>query len=195
MQKFGWFFINQLQLQPGSKPTHFTSRNSLNCTFEFNFKVKDILYNGSSLVINRDGIKIRKRNLAISYPEITSITIKKARLTHGWLGLIFLGVILDIGIVYLLYHFLVNVYDLPGVHGGHFHYSRRSTGIVLGILLVLPIVISFRISRYFSRPVMLIIKWDRGEFRMKFSEINISVAELKRYLEGKVIIENWNRDV
>jgi len=152
--------------------------------------VNEILYSGPKIVIKSDGIKIRKRNLFISYPEIISITIKKARLTRGWLGLIFLGVILDIGIIYLLYHFLVNVYDLPGVHGGHFHYSRRSTGIVLGILLVLPIVISFRISRYFSRPVMLIIKWDGEEFRMKFSEINVSVDELKRYLEGKVIIEN-----
>jgi hypothetical protein len=152
--------------------------------------VKDILYNGPRLVIKSDGIKIRKRNLNLSYPEITSITIKKARLTRGWLGLIFLGIILDIVLVYLLYFFLVNFYVLSDFHGGYFHYSRRSPGIVIGILLVLPILISFRIRRYFTRPVMLIIKWDHGEFRMKFSEINISVAELKRYFEGKVIINN-----
>jgi hypothetical protein len=152
--------------------------------------VKEILYNGPRLVIKSDGIKIRKGNLKLSYPEITSITIKKARLTHGWLGLILLGVILDIVLVYLLYFFLVNFFDLSVVSGGHFHYSRRSPGIVIGILLVLPIFISFRIMRYFMRPVMLIIKWDRGEFRIKFSELNISVAELKRYLEGKVIIDN-----
>jgi hypothetical protein len=152
--------------------------------------VKEILYNGTRLVIKSDGIKIRKRNLMISYPEITSITIKKARLTRGWLGLILLGVILDIVLVYLLYLFLVNFYGLSDFHGGHFHYSRRSPGIVIGILLVLPIFISFRIRRYFTRPVMLIIKWDRCEFRMKFSEINIPVAELKRYLEGKVKIDN-----
>jgi len=152
--------------------------------------VKEILYNGPRLVIKSDGIKVRKRNLKLSYPEITSITIKKARLTHGWLGLIFLGVILDIVLVYLLYFFLANFFDLSVVRGGHFHYSRRSPGIVIGILLVLPIFISFRIMRYFTRPVMLIIKWDRGEFRMKFSELNISVAELKRYLEGRVKIDN-----
>ena len=150
--------------------------------------MKNILYNGPRLVIKADGIKIRKRNLKQSYPEITSITIKKARLTRGWLGLILLGIILDIVFVYLLYFFLVNFYDLSGFHAGHLHYSRRSPGIVIGILLVLPIFISFRIRRYFTRPVMLIIKWDRGEFRMKFSEINIPVAELKRYLEGKVNI-------
>lgn len=156
--------------------------------FKFIFQVKDILYNGPRLVIKSDGIKIRKRNLNLSYPEIISITIKKARLTKGWLGLILLGVILDIVLIYLLYFFLDTFYDLSGVHASHFHYSRRSPGIVIGILLVLPIFISFRIRKYFSRPVMLIIKWDGGEFRMKFSEINIPVAELKRYLEGKVNI-------
>ena len=150
--------------------------------------MKEILYNGPRLVLKSDGIKIRKRNLNLSYPEISSITIKKARLTRGWLGLILLGIILDILLIYLLYYFLVNFYDLSDVHAAHFHYSRRSPGIVIGILLILPIFISFRIRRYFSRPVMLIIKWDRGEFRMKFSEINISVAELKGYLEGKVNI-------
>lgn len=152
--------------------------------------MKEILYNGPRLVIKSDGIKIRKRNLKLSYPEITSITIKKARLTRGWLGVILLGIILDIVLVYLLYLFLFNFYDLSDVHRGHFHYSRRSPGIVIGILLVLPIFISFRIRRYFTRPVMLIIKWDRGEFRMKFSELNLSVTELKKYLEGKVIIDN-----
>ena len=150
--------------------------------------MKEILYNGPRLVIKSDGIKIRKRNLKLSYPEITSITIKKARLTRGWLGLILLGIILDIVLVYLLYLFLFHFYDLSDIHAGHLRYSRRSPGIVIGILLVLPIFISFRIRRYFTRPVMLIIKWGRGEFRMKFSEINITVAELKRYLEGKVNI-------
>ncbi len=152
--------------------------------------MKEILYNGPRLVIKTDGIMIRKRNLMLSYPEITTIIIKKARLTRGWLELILLGVILDIVLVYLLYLFLMNVYDLSDLHGGHFHYARRSSGIVLGILLVLPIVITFRISRYFTRPVMLIIKWDHGEFRMKFSDLKISVAELKSYLEGKVVINN-----
>ncbi len=151
--------------------------------------MKDILYSGPRLVIKSDGIKIRKGNLKITYPEINSITIKKARLTRGWLGLILLGVILDFIFVYLLYLFLVNVYDLSDLHGGHIHLPRRSSGVVLGILLVLPIVVTYRISRYFTRPLMLIIKWDRGEFRMKFSELNISVAELKNYLEGKVGIE------
>jgi hypothetical protein len=56
----------------------------------------------------------------------------------------------------------------------------------MGILLVLPIVISYRIARYLTRPLMLIIKWDKGEFRIKFSELGISVAELKSFLAGKV---------
>ena len=156
--------------------------------------MKDILYSGPKLVIKSDGIKIRKRNLKITYPEICSITLRKARLIRGWLGLIFLGVILNIILFYLLYIFMVNVYDMSDLHGGHIHLPRRSSGVVLGILLVLPIVITYRISKYFTRPLMLIIKWDRGEFRMKFSELNISIAELKSYLEGKVGIEVITRD-
>ena len=124
----------------------------------------------------------------ITYPEINSITLRKARLTRGWLGLILLGAILDIILIYLLYLFLVNFYNLSDLHGSHLHLPRRSSGVILGILLVLPIVITYRITRYFTRPLMLIIKWDRGEFRMKFSELKISVAELKSYLEGKVSI-------
>jgi hypothetical protein len=152
--------------------------------------MKEVLYNGPKLTIRADGIMIRKRDLLISYPEIISITIQKARLTRGWLGLILLGVMLNIVLICLLYLFLVNFYDLSDVHGGHFHYSRRSPGIMIGILLALPAFISFRIARYFTKPVMLIIKWDHGEFRMKFSELKISVAELKRYLEGKIKIDN-----
>jgi hypothetical protein len=151
--------------------------------------VKETLYSGPRLVIKSDGIKIRKINLLIRYPEITSVTIKKARLTRGWLGLILLGIILDILFLYLLYFFVANVYDLSDLHRGHFHYSRRSSGIILGILLALPIFISFRIGRYFTRPLMLIIKWDHGEFRIRFSELKISVEELKNYLDTKVSME------
>jgi hypothetical protein len=148
--------------------------------------VKNILYNGPKLSIRPDGIRIRRRKLTLDYPGITSITVKKARLTRGWLGLILLGITLDITLVYILYIFLDNYYDLSGLNGIHVHYSRRSPGIVIGILLALPVFITFRIMRYFSRPLMLIIRWKDGEFRMPFRELGISVGELKQYLEGKV---------
>lgn len=151
--------------------------------------MKEILYSGPKLVIKSDGIRIRKEKLTIPYPEISSVTIKKAHVTRGWLGMLLLGIILDIVILYLLYQFVVNVYDLSDLHGGHFHYPRRSSGMVLGILLALPIIISYYVSRYFTRPLMLVIKWDGGEFRIKFSELHLTVAELKSYLEGKVIID------
>jgi hypothetical protein len=149
-------------------------------------QVKNALYSGPKLVIRQDGIKIRKGDIMIGYPEITSLTIRKARLTRGWLGLIFFGIFLDITLLYLLYLFVTNVYDMSDLHRGYIRFPRRSSGIVMGILLVLPIVISYRIARYFTRPLMLIIKWDKGEFRIKFSELGISVAELKNYLPGKV---------
>ena len=54
------------------------------------------------------------------------------------------------------------------------------------MLVLLPILISVRIKRYFTKPLMFIVKWDSGEFRMKFNEMKISAAELKNFLAGKV---------
>jgi len=147
--------------------------------------MKESFYIGNELIIKNDGIRIRKRKIFLPYSEIGSIKIKKAHITRGWLGLILLGVILNIGLLYLLYYFLVNFYDLSGSNTNHVHYSRRSPGMVIGVLLILPVVISIRIKRYFGRPLMLIIKWDRFEFRMKFSELNLSVEEMRRFLEGR----------
>jgi hypothetical protein len=147
--------------------------------------LKDSFYSGPKLVIRPDGIKIRKRNINLKYPDISSISIRKARLTRGWLGLMLLGIILNIVILYLLYLFLNHFYFISDVHEAHYHYSRRSPGIIIGLLIILPVIISLRITKYFRKQVMLIIKWNHNEFRIKLSEMNISEGELKRYLEGK----------
>jgi hypothetical protein len=148
--------------------------------------LKNTLYTGPHIAIKADGILIRKKKLLLRYQDITSIQIKKARLTRGWLGLILLGIVLDIALFYLLYLFLTNFYDLSGFNPGHAHYSRRSPGIVIGILLILPILVTLRIKRYFTKPVMVIIQWDRGEFRIKLSELKLTAPELQQYLAGKV---------
>jgi hypothetical protein len=150
--------------------------------------LKDYLYNGPGLAIRNDGLRIKKRKLTLSYQDISSIGIRKARLTRGWLGLILLGIILITGILCLLYLFLAHFYFISDVHGAHYHYARRSPGIIIGILVILPVIIFLRIKKYFRKQVMLIIKWDHDEFRIKFSELNITENELKRYLEGKAIV-------
>lgn len=151
--------------------------------------MKTPFYSGPKISITPNGIKIKKKNLFLPYGEISTITIKKSHITRGWMVMLLLGIILDITLLYLLYHFMVNMYDLSDLRGGHFHYPRRSSGIMMGVLLVLPIIVSYRLLRYFTRPLMIIIKWDGGEFRMKFVDLHRSVAELKRYLEGKVNVE------
>ena len=122
----------------------------------------------------------------LSYGDITSVRITKTHLIRGWLVMILLGVIADVVLYLLLYLFLVHFYGMSDVHGGHFQSGRRSPGIIIGILIVLPVIIFIRIKRYFPKFTMLIIKWDHGEFRVKLSELNISAGELKQYLEGKV---------
>jgi hypothetical protein len=147
--------------------------------------VKDYLYNGPRLAIRWDGVRIKKRKISLNYEDISSISIRKARLTRGWLGMILLGLILNIVLLYLLYLFLSHFYFISDVHGANFHYPRRSPGILIGILVILPLIISLRIKKYFTKQVMLIIKWDHDEFRIRFCELNIHFSELKRYLEGK----------
>ena len=96
--------------------------------------------------------------------------------------------ILNVILLYLLYLFLDHFYLMSDVHGVHYHYARKSPGIIIGILVVLPVIISLRIKKYFRRQVMLIIKWDHDEFRIKFNDLNITTSELKRYFEGKGLI-------
>jgi hypothetical protein len=145
--------------------------------------LKDSLYSGPNLAIKNDGIRIKKRNITLNYSDISSVTIRKARLTRGWLGLILLGIVLNIAILYLLYMFLNQFYFLSDIRVAH--YPRRSSGIIIGILIILPIIITLSITKYFRKQSMLIIKWDHDEFRIKLSELNIQEGELKRYLEGK----------
>jgi len=148
--------------------------------------MKDYLYNGPELAIRIDGIRIKKRKINLTYQEVSSVRIRKAGLKRGWLGIILLGIILIILLIYILYLFLAHFYFISDLHSGHFHYPRRSPGIIIGILVIIPIMIFLRLKKYFRRHIMLIIKWDHDEFRIKLKELNIPVSELKRYLEGKV---------
>lgn len=148
--------------------------------------MKDYLYNGPKLSIRNDGIRIKERRITLLYKDISSITIRKARVTRGWLGLIFLGIVLNVFILGLLYLVLVNLLTMSDVHGGHFHYSRRSSGIVIGILIMSPVLVSIWMKKYFKREVMIIIKSDHQEFRFKFRELNLSLKDVKRYFEERV---------
>jgi hypothetical protein len=148
--------------------------------------MREPFYSGTKLTIKSDGIRLKKRDLFLKYSEISSISIKKARLSKAWLGFIILGLILDAILIYLLFYFVVNIYNLQSQHNAHLHYSRRGPGMVIGVFVALPVIITYRVMSYFTRPVMLIIRWDNGEFRTKFSELKISVEGLKSYLHGKV---------
>ncbi len=148
--------------------------------------MKDYLYNGPKLAIRIDSIRIKKRKINLAYQDISSVRISKAGLKRGWVGIILLGIMLISLLIYILYLFLAHFYFISDAHSGHFNYPRRSPGILIGILVILPVVIFLSIKKYFRRHIMLIIKWDHDEFRIKLQELNISLSVLKRYLEGKV---------
>ena len=147
--------------------------------------MKEILYNGPELTIRNDGIRIKKKKLVLSYQEISSIRIKRARLSRFWLLYILSGILLNAFIIFLIYRFLMNFYLMADSQNGHFHYARRSQGMIIGILVLIPIGITMWMTKYFKKSNMLIIRWNRSEYRIKTDDLHITLSELKRYLEGK----------
>jgi hypothetical protein len=148
--------------------------------------VKEVLYNGPELAIRVDGIRIKRRKLTLKYEDISSIKIRKARISRLWLIFILAGIVLNILLIFLLYRILTDFYFISDTHTRHFQYARRSQGMIIGFLVILPVIIFLWMKKYFKRFNMLIIIWNHSEFRVKLDDLHMTVSELKRDLEGKV---------
>ena len=48
-----------------------------------------------------------------------------------------------------------------------------------------PFFIITRIKKYFKKYLILIIRWDHDEFRIKISDLGINASELKIFFESK----------
>ena len=148
--------------------------------------MKDVLYNGPEIAIRIDGIRIKKRKITLKYDDISSIKIRKARISRFWLLFILSGIVLNIFLIFLLYHILTDFYFISDTHHRSIQNARRSQGMIIGFLVILPVVISLWMQKYFRRFNMLIIIWNHSEFRIKLDDLHISTSELKGYLEGRV---------
>ena len=49
-----------------------------------------------------------------------------------------------------------------------------------------PFFIIVKIKKYFKKYLMLVIKWDHHDYRIKISDLGINVSKLKGYFEGKM---------
>jgi hypothetical protein len=54
------------------------------------------------------------------------------------------------------------------------------------ILIGGPLFIISKIKKYFKKYLMLVIKWQNDDFRIKISELKKNEIEIKKFFEGKV---------
>ena len=148
--------------------------------------MKDVLYNGPEIAIRIDGIRIKKRKITLKYEDIASIKIRKARISRFWFIFIIAGIVFNVFLIFLLYRILADFYFISDTHHRSIQNARRSQGMIIGFLVILPVVISLWMKKYFQRFNMLIIIWNHSEFRIKLDDLHISTSELQRFLEGRV---------
>jgi hypothetical protein len=143
-------------------------------------------YNGPKVEIGKDFIKIKERNIKLSYQDIKLISIKNARVNRVWLLYIIAGIIGFSIILFLFCIVLQGLFsDSPKFAISGIFYRKRT--IILFMLLFIggPSFIIYKIKKYFKKYLMLIIQWDHHDFRIKISDLRINVNELRIFLESK----------
>ena len=148
--------------------------------------MKEYLYNGPAISIGNSGIRIKKNEINLPFSQISSVSVKKAHSDKLWLLYVILGSIAVVLLIGMFYNFLVNFYLAAETSNGTFHYPRRSMGVTLAMMIIIPVLITFRIWPYFRRYLVLIIKWNHHEFRIKLSSLKLPPAVIKNYFEGKI---------
>ena len=144
-------------------------------------------YNGPEIEIGKDFIRLKKKNLKLSYQDIKSIMIIKTRIDRAWLLYILAGIIAFAFILFLVFTVIQGLYSDSGfiARSGLF-YRRRGMTILMFIFIGGPLFIIYKVKKYFQRPLMLVIKWDHHDFRIKISDMGIKVRDLELFLEGKI---------
>lgn len=143
-------------------------------------------YSGPKIEIGRDFIKIKKGNTRIYYPDIKSISIKHSRLNRAWFLYILTGMIALSIILFAFWYFIMGLFVDPGFVNQKLYTGKRV--MILWMLLFLggPFFIILKIKKYFKRHMMLIIKWDHHDFRIKTSGLKINLSEFERFLKDKI---------
>ena len=98
------FSINILTLEESPVVPDIHNTNLMNKSF----------FNGPKIEIGREYIRLKKRNIRLTYQDIKLISIKNARIERAWLLYIIAGLIGLLIILYLFYQPLLGkiIYDL-----------------------------------------------------------------------------------
>ena len=144
-------------------------------------------YKGPKIEIGKDYIRIKKRNIRLSYQEIKSIRIKKTRIDRAWLFYILTGFAGLSIILFLFYIFIQGLFNDTAIlaRSGLF-YRKRIIVLLMFFFIGGPFFIIIKIKKYFKKDLMLVINWEHHDFRIKISDIGIDVYKLKMFFEGKL---------
>jgi len=150
-------------------------------------------YDGPKLKIGKDFIKIKERNILLDYSEIKSVSIRTSRLSKAWLLYIISGMIAMSVILILLFMVVYGLLTDSGAFAGNRLFTNRRIIILLMLIFIGgPFFIVYKIQKYFRKYLMLIIRWDHRDFRIKISDLKIDVNELKVFLERKIEVQMVN---
>ena len=160
----------------------------------FLLMMKNSFYNGPKLEIREHYIKIKKRNIKLSYSDIKSVNIKNTHTGKAWILFIITGIIVILAFICILFLTIQGL--LTGssfiTSKGH-HNNYKSLAFIIAFLVGVPLFIASKITKYFRKHPMLIITWEQGDFRIKISELGIKESEVKRFFEGKVKVIDFEK--
>ena len=149
--------------------------------------MKKQFYSGPKIEIGQDHIKIKEQNIRLNYKDIKSIGIKNTRLSRKWLLYLVTGVLAFIVILGIFFLFIRgSIDDQAHVPGSGFYNRKHSISLLMFIFIGGPLVILFKVKKYFRKHIMLVIKWENADFRIKISDMGIDANELKMFLERKI---------
>jgi hypothetical protein len=149
--------------------------------------MKNSFYNGPKIEIGEHYIKIKKKDLRLSYSEIKSADIKNTRSDRFWLVYIIAGIIIILIFLYFLFLTIQGLMNGSSFITGNGHRNNyKSLAFIIAFLTGVPLFIISRIKKYFRKYPVMIIVWKKHEFRIKISELGIKENELKSFIESKV---------
>lgn len=144
-------------------------------------------YNGSKIEIGKDYIKIKRRNIRLSYQDIKLISIKNTRLDRAWLIYIIAGIISFSIILFLFYIVIQGLFsDSTILMRSGLFYRKRMIILLMFFFIGGPFFIIIKVKKYFKKYLMLVINWKHHDFRIRISDLGINAYELKIFFEGKV---------
>jgi len=143
-------------------------------------------YNGSKIEIGKDYIKIKERNIRLNYQEIKSISIKNTRIHRAWLIYVIAGIVaccIILSLFCLLIHGLIS--NAAALRNSGLFYRKHVVVLLVFFFTGGPFFIVWKVKKYFKKYLMLIIKWDHDDFRIKISDLRINKNDLKKFFADK----------